>query len=451
MNYEPSAGSSRFYLPKHLDLLDEHLVALTTGALKKDGYRGLVVAMPPRHGKSELCSHYLPPWYLGRWPERKVALASYEADFARTWGRKARESLEECGKEWFGVRVDHKQSAASDWNVLPAIGRPRESGYGGMMTTGIGGPLTGRGADLLIIDDPVKNAVEAHSLTKRNSNWDWFTSTAMTRLEPGAVVLMIGTRWHEDDLIGRLLASEEGQRFLVLHLPAIADRDTDPLGRERGAALWPERFPEEELERTRRSLGSYVWASLYQGRPTEREGGMFQTDWLRVVPERPARTVRAVRAWDTAATEAEGDYTVGIRMESLSNGQTIITDVVRGQWSEKAVEDNIIATARRDGRNVRVRFAQERGSAGKMTVDRYRRLLSGFHVRGKQETGDKELRARALSACAERGDLRLLAGSWNDELIEEYVQFPHGQFDDQVDAGSLAYEVVSRRTGVQVI
>ena len=407
--------------------------------------------MPPRHGKSEMCSHYLPPWFLGRWPEKHVALASYEADFAATWGRKARETLEEVGPEFFGVRVDNRQSSARDWRVAPFKGRPRASGYGGMITTGIGGPLTGRGADLLIIDDPVKNALEAHSRVKRQSTWDWFTSTAMTRLEPGGVTLIVATRWHEDDLTGRLLASEEGARWRLINLPAFADRADDPLGRERGEPLWPQRWDSEYLERNKRQLGSYVWAALYQGRPAEREGGMFETDWLRVVSHPSSRPARVIRAWDTAATEAAGDYTVGLRIERMQNRRYAITDVKRGQWSEKTIEDMILSTAREDGRNVRIRIGQERGSAGKNMVNRYRRLLNGFHVRGVQETGDKELRARGLSAAAERGDLELVNADWTDKLIDEYVQFPHGANDDQVDAGSLGFEGLSRPSGVQVL
>jgi predicted phage terminase large subunit-like protein len=161
--------------------------------------------------------------------------------------------------------------------------------------------------------------------------------------------------------------------------------------------------------------------------------------------------VRVARAWDTAATEAAGDYTVGLRIETLANGQTIITDVVRGQWSEKTIEDMIVSTAHRDGRNVRVRIVQERGSAGKNMVNRYARLLRGFHVRGVLETGDKELRARGMSAAGERGDLLLLAAPWNDALVEEFVQFPHGAYDDQVDAGSLAWDAVQKRSGMTVV
>jgi hypothetical protein len=387
MGYNPDTGRSSFYVPPHIDLLNETILDLVTGELAREGFRGVCISMPPRHGKSETVSHYLPAWYLGRWPQKHVALASYEADFAATWGRKAREALEEIGPQWFGVKVDQRQSSARDWRVQPWRGRPKASGYGGMITTGIGGPLTGRGADLLIVDDPVKNALEAHSRVRRQATWDWFTSTAMTRLEPGGVAIVVATRWHEDDLTGRLLASDEGDRWLSINLPALCDRDTDLLHREIGQALWPQRWPEDHLQLTRRQLGSYVWAALYQGRPAEREGGFFETDWLPIVKDRPAPSVRAVRAWDTAATEAAGDYTVGLRLERLANRQYAITDVVRGQWSEKQIEDVMLETAHRDGQKVRIRIGQERGSAGKNMVNRYRRMLAGYSVRGVRHVG----------------------------------------------------------------
>jgi len=169
----------------------------------RTGARVLLIEAPPRHGKSEFISKYFPAWYLGMYPENRVMLTSYEANFARSWGRKARNVLDEFGKDWFNVTVSTEQKSAVDWETNHG---------GGMVTAGVGGALTGRGANLLIIDDPIKNAEEAISETIRDKQWDWWQSTASTRLEPGGIVVVMATRWHKDDLIGKLLpAAESGE------------------------------------------------------------------------------------------------------------------------------------------------------------------------------------------------------------------------------------------------
>src|SRR5258708_863622 len=221
----------------------------------------LVIEAPPRHGKSELISRYLPAWYLGLFPARRVMLVGYGAGFARSWGRKARSLLIEHGRDCFGVEVSTEERAASEWGL---------AGYeGGMVTAGVGGPLTGRGANLLIVDDPIKNAEEAVSQTIRDNHWDWWQSTASTRIEPGGCVIIIATRWHYDDLSGRLIHAAqtgEGSPVRRLRLPAIAE-DGDPLGRAAGEALWPERWPRDRLEKIRLEKDAAWWHAMYQQRP----------------------------------------------------------------------------------------------------------------------------------------------------------------------------------------
>src|SRR5262249_39293348 len=157
----------------------------------------LVIEAPPRHGKSELISKYLPAWFLGTFPQKRVMLAAYGASFARSWGRKARELLEEHGTQLFGVRVRDDLRSSSEWGLWGS--------EGGMVSSGVGGPMTGRGADLLIVDDPVKSSDQSRSETIREAQWDWWQSTASTRIEPGGCTIVIATRWHEDDLSGRLI------------------------------------------------------------------------------------------------------------------------------------------------------------------------------------------------------------------------------------------------------
>ena len=446
----PETGESIYEQPDHLRLLDWEIVKLCNGLeeYEDDEYKGIIFTVPPRHGKSFEVSHYTPAWFLGRWPEKHVGVASYEADFAASWGKKAREVLETRGPEVFGVEVDYSSRASSHWRVKRTRrGRPV---YGSMVTAGIGGPLTGRGIHLLIVDDPVKNAVEAHSKAKRNSVWEWWTSTAATRLEPGGKIIIIMTRWHEDDLAGRLIREmEEGQgwKFRVINLPAVAEAG-DPLGRAPGEALWPQRYPIKRLDEIRRALGSYVWNALFQGRPAARAGGYFDPDWFNIIDEPESTPTKAVRRWDLAASESAGDYTAGVLLEKQKNGRYLVRDVRRGQWSPEQAEQEIRRTAELDGRNVPIRFEQERGAAGKIVVASYKRLLTGWHVRGQQVTGDKEVRAQPCSAAAERKQIDILRGEWNYDFIEECGQFPHGTNDDQVDAFAGAYNDLQKVSGV---
>lgn len=441
---DPKTGTSSYALPPHLALLNRYIQRLAARELLLEGYRGIIASMPPRHGKSMLCSQYTPAWYLGLFPDHSIGLASYEANFAAEWGRKARGVLEQHGPQVFGIKLDWRSSAADRWKVVRTRGAPVD---GGMVTTGIGGPLTGRGANLLIIDDPIKNAAEAHSRTRRDAIWEWWRTTAVTRLEPDGVVLIIMTRWHEDDLVGRLLDNQtEGERWLEVCLPAVA-QEGDTLGRAVGEPLWSERFDLPVLQARQAELGSYIWNAMYQQQPAGFEGSMFERDSFVIMTEAPGKVHSVVRRWDTAATEEAGDYTVGVRMERLVDGRVCVTDVRRGRWSAEEVEQQMLATAREDGHDVKIRMAEERGSAGKILSSRYKRLLQGYSFRGERETGDKELRARPYAAAVERGDVLVLSAPWTSEFLTEHALFPRGTNDDQVDAAASAFDDLQKARG----
>jgi predicted phage terminase large subunit-like protein len=424
------ASGGRWLLPPHLAVLNRKLMAVASGRCRR-----LLVTMPPRHGKSQFCSQYYPAFYLGSFPDRRVILASYEADFAAGWGRKVRDLLQEHGPGVFGVSVRRDSTAANRWGVE---GRP-----GGMDTAGVGGPITGKGADLLVIDDPVKNAEEAASPTFRAKTWDWYASTAYTRLEPGGAVVLIQTRWHADDLAGRILAGADsgGEPWDVLNLPALAE-DADPLGRAPGEALWPERFDTARLGDIRRTIGEHYFAALYQQRPTPREGGFFRRSWLPIVDAKPHKADR-VRAWDKAATDGGGDWTAGVLMARTPEGLYYVEDVVRGRWGPGERDRIIRQTAELDGKGVPIVGEREGGSGGKDSALAFVRLLAGFSVHTEPATGSKEIRADALASQAEVGNVRLLRGPWNAAYIEELASFPSGAHDDQVDASSLAFNTLA--------
>ena len=394
--------------------------------------------MPPRHGKSEFASKYFPPWYIGTFPDRRVVLASYEADFAAGWGRKARDLFAEHGPEYFNASVKKTSSSASRWDV--------EGNTGGMDTAGVGGAMTGKGAHLLIIDDPVKNAEEANSETYRNKAWDWYTSTAYTRLEPGGAVVLIQTRWHEDDLAGRVIekAKQTGEEWDILNLPAIA-LENDAAGRQPGEALWPERYDLARLSEIEKTIGPYWFSALFQQTPQPHGGGFFKWAWYKdkMVDGLPIRAER-VRYWDTAGTEGGGDYTVGALVSRDDHGLFYVEDIVRGQWSPHHRNQEIVATAKRDGTDVQIWLEQEAGVGGKDRTNDTIRELAGYYVRAEPATGSKENRAEPFAAQSEAGNVVVKRADWNHAWLTELCGFPFGK-DDQVDATSGAFNRLASR------
>lgn len=395
--------------------------------LEGDG-KGLAVSLPPRHMKTTIISEALPAWWLSTHPQGEVIIASYNQSQARKMARSVRLA--------FDRETHRRMMPPCSWevdsaDVLQLSGKL--NGRPSLIAAGVGSGITGSGADLLIIDDPVKDMADAESATMRDKVAEWYASTAFTRLSPGGKVLMVATRWHHDDLIGRTLAdSPEGWESLTL--PAIS---------EDGRALWPERYPLESLEAIRRAVGSRVFEALYQGRPTPLEGGMFKRNWVRY-GERFPDHARRVRYWDKAATSGGGDWTVGVLMAE-DEGRYCVEDVVRLQGSPQEVQARVRATAEADGWDVSVRMEQEPGSSGVDVIDLYaRRILQGYDFRAEKVTGDKATRANGLAAAMEAGNVDLVRAHWNRDLIDEMCEFPLGEHDDQVDAMSGAFRELSR-------
>lgn len=422
--------------PPHIQKLNVKLMDLAAGRIKR-----LMVMMPPRHGKSEMCSHYFPAWFLGRFPDMRVILSSYEADFAASWGRKTRDTLEEYGPTVFGVSVDPTSSAADRWDI--------KGHRGGMMTAGVGGPITGKGADLLIIDDPVKNAEEAHSATMREKQWEWYQAVARTRVEPGGRILLIMTRWHQDDLAGRLMRQMEedprADQWEVLRLPAIAE-ENDPLGRQPGQALWPERYSEADLDQIRATVGPYTWNALYQQRPVAPGGALFRRYWFDKVLDKPPAGLKWVRFWDLAtSTKQTADWTAGALVGTDRDGNLYIADMVRQRLEWPDTRRLIIATAHQDGPSVRVGVETVAFQLGAWQDLMRDPDLVGYSIEPVPVDKDKELRARPWAARAEAGKVFLIRGPWIGEFLAEVEEFPHGKHDDQVDAVSGAVQMFATR------
>jgi hypothetical protein len=257
---------------KHLDLIDRVFRDIARGHPRK-----VLITMPPRHGKSRRAARWAPLWYLARHPNHRVMIASYSADLADDHGRWIRDAINTYGPQ-LGLALHAGSKAANRFDLAdPETGERLE---GGLVTAGVGGGLTGKGAHLAIVDDPIKDDAEAQSPTMRKRLWEWWTSVLNTRIEPGGSIIVIQTRWHEDDLAGRILAGEDAADWTILDLPAICASPNDPLGREIGKALWPLRYGLKALAKIRRAVGERVWWSLFQQKPRPMSGGVWKQEWI---------------------------------------------------------------------------------------------------------------------------------------------------------------------------
>jgi len=429
-----AVSKGRWRAVRHIELMDRYAMAAVNGS----GANRIIITLPPRHGKSEYWSRYFPAWYLGTFPDKRVLLSSYEASFAEEWGGKARELIEDFGS-LFGVAIRGDTHAKSKWQI--------DGHEGGMQTAGVGGAITGKGADILIVDDPIKNQEQASSETQRKAIWNWWTSTAYTRLEPNGIAIVIQTRWHEDDLAGKLIADAkggDGEPWLVINLPAIAE-DGDALGRAIGEPLWPDRFSLERLLQIKKSVGSRVWSSLYQQRPAPQSGMMLDPDWFGRVSAIPSDCTY-LRYWDIAgAKPGKGDWTVGCLMARTpgpeADAKFFVVEITRFQKTPFERNKAILNAAADDKQKYgKVPIWIERGiGLGKEATDSILRVLAGYVVHDDAVTKDKATRAEPLAAQAEAGNVKVLAAPWNAALFEEMLPFPFGNNDDQVDAVAGAF------------
>ena len=300
-----TASKGAWKLAKHLDVLNRKLLQVVSGQLDR-----LIVSMPPRHGKSWLISEFFPAWYLLTNPDKRIILLTYSETKAKSWGRKIRDLIKEFGP-LFGVRLDPSNQSNSQFSLE---GHPQ----GGLIARGTRGSVTGEGADILVVDDGHKDAEEAQSEVHRNRVGTCFEATAGTRLQPNGAILLVGTRWNDDDLIGRNLRNDEtGDGWVHLNYPALAEEDEyidGKLFRHEGDALWPEQWSKDKLERKRRTMTPYWWNALYQQRPTRHEmcewpDTYFAGDdlWFDEWPTNPGVTAMA---WDPSKgrDSKKGDY-----------------------------------------------------------------------------------------------------------------------------------------------
>jgi predicted phage terminase large subunit-like protein len=413
----------------HLDVLDETLMKVSRGELKR-----VIVTMPPRHGKSERVSRKFPAWHIGRNPNDEVILASYSIDLSRGFSRIARDTLM-AHSDLFGVKVDKNNQSAESWGI---------EGYrGGLHAAGVGGPITGKGARIAIIDDPVKNAEEADSETMREKIWEWYTSTLYTRLTPDGRIIIVMTRWHEDDLVGRLLKKEQeeiesgshqGERWTVINFPAIAE-ENDFLGREAGEPLWPQYgFDLARLEQIKADVGSRVFNALYQQRPSAAEGQLFKRGWWRYYKVLP-KLARKIISIDATFKDSDTSDFVSIQVWGKRGADMYLIDRVKDRMdfvtTIQAVR-NIVA--KHPDASMKLIEDKANGSA---IISMLRREIGG--IIPVNPAGGKVARAYAVSPHIEAGNVYLPENKpWVHDFVEECAAFPNGQHDDDVDAMTQA-------------
>jgi predicted phage terminase large subunit-like protein len=413
-----------------------------------------MVFMPPRHGKSELVSRRLPAYILGKLPDAQIIACSYSADLAQRMNRDTQRIIDDPryhalfpDTQLFGanVRTVAQGTYLRNSDIFEVVGH-----RGTYRSAGVGGGITGMGFDFGIIDDPVKNRAEAESKTYRDALWEWYTSTFYTRAEKDAAILVTCTRWHQDDLAGRLLEhakGDDGDDWTVIDFPAIKEDDHDPADiRAVGDPLWPDKYSSDRLAKIKAVLGSYQWSALYQQRPTPAEGGMFKRAWFDIVDAIPAGG-RWVRWWDRAATSKTGDYSAGVLMQA-HEGRFYIIDVQRGQWSTEERNAIMRQTAALDAQRTNGECAiwteQEPGSSGVDVVKAIVTMLAGYSINYEPSTGSKEVRAMPFAAQCEAGNVKLVKAGWNGAYLDELCAFPFGTNDDQVDASSGAFNKLAQ-------
>lgn len=439
----------------HLILINDHLLRCAARDIKR-----LIITTPPRHGKSELVSRYTPAWWLGTYPDDQVILTSYGARLAAKWGREARNELTEYGPAVFGVQVAENPAASDEWEVADHEGI--------MVTDGIKGGVTGRGANLLVIDDPIKDAQTAQSAVERNKVWDWWLSTASTRLMPNGVVIVVQTRWHEDDFAGRLLA-ESGERWTLLELPALAE-ENDVLGRPVGEALAPEMFTREMLLAKKDESGPYYFAAMYQQKPAPPEGIMYKKSNFRYYVEHEPELIPGVggvhastymlyedegqraidsgypkrfQVVDVAASEKdEADYSVVGTFAVTDVFDLLVLDIARQHFDVLDVPGFLMRESDKHGKPPMWIETFGHGLGPFKALSR-----KGYPVRElKVEQGTKiDKVARSMSAIAayERHKVFHLRGAeWLPVLEHELTGFPAGKNDDQVDVMAYAAQIL---------
>ncbi|HXP71759.1 MAG TPA: phage terminase large subunit [Candidatus Dormibacteraeota bacterium] len=398
----------------------ENLEQLLAGTIKK-----LAIIEPPRHSKTTLGNVMLPAFALGRNPTETIITVSYGSELSETWGRKVRNILSDPAFQQLFPHCQMSPDTSAAYRFSTTAG-------GEYTATGRGGPITGKGASLLVLDDLIKDAQEANSETTCRSIVEWLQSVAFTRLTPNGRVLAIATRWSERDPMGWIL---QQNGWTVLHLPAFAESKADPLGREIGEALWPSHYPVEALEQIRADVGSRVFQTLYQGNVSASQGTIFKRDWFQHYQQRPETFTRIVQSWDTAfKTGATNDYSVCATFGESKSGFYLLS-LYRAKVEFPELKRQVAQQA--DFWRPSEIYVEDKASGQSLIQEL--KLATTYPIIPVKIDRDKETRASAVTGYFESGRVLFPEGApWLADLEDELASFPGGLHDDCVDAVSQA-------------
>lgn len=444
------------------------------------GSCGLLISAPPRHGKSRLATIATPLWVLENFPQHMVGVITYGEDLSTDFSREIRDYVQNF-PNLLNVRLRSDVTRVA--NFLTTSG-------GGLKAVGLRGTITGRGFNVLVVDDYIKEPKEAQSAAYLEGLYTWYQTVARTRLEPGAVIIVLATRWVKNDLHGKLMKLQEltGRNFFeVVALPALAHDPADyehlpaerrpmgipdPLGRAPGEALFPERYSQTDMENMKAELESRWWEAMFQQNPRGDEGSVIDVSMFGAVgPQEYQEILRDLynnpskykvgRYWDMASTKNSGDYTVGARgILHIPTQRLLVDSLVRGQWNPTKSEAMFKMTCEQDLRQFgtcQFGMEEEPGSSGKYSVRHFQQILdsvsmtSRIQAENAAKKGSKLLAAGPYLAAVEKGQVSLLATEesqlWRVEYLDELEVFPEGVHDDQVDATSGLYRLLKGLIG----
>ena len=413
-----------------------------------------MVFMPPGSAKSTYGTVRFPAYYLGRFGKKSIICASYGSDLATAFGRKVRNL----------VNTTHSRAIFPDLHLAEdsqAKGEWETKDGGAYFAVGVGGGVTGRRADLGVIDDPVKGRKEADSETVKEDTWNWYNSDFMTRLKPNAAQVIIQTRWVEDDLSGRLLPPDwngesgtfigtDGLEWVVISLQAEAvEGKNDPLGRKPGEWLWPDWFTPEYWEATKfrqQKADTRNWSALYQQTPSPEQGTYFQRDWFKRYPlgEEPKHLTK-FGASDYAVSDDGGDFTEQGAAGLCPEGNVYILDWISAQCeSDVWVDDLLDLTEKHDPLIWGAEVGQIKKAVSPWLNKRSRQRNVYVNIEAMSHVGDKAANARSFQAIAKLGMVYIPMCEWGEELIRQLVKFPAGAFDDKVDVCGLLGRLIDK-------
>lgn len=414
----------------------------------------IMITMPPRHGKTTLVSHAFPAYAFGKYPDISIISTSYAAELASRINRDVQKIIDDkLYRELFpntrlwgkNIKTVTNRSYSRTTDLFEIV-----NFKGSYRSAGVGGGITGMGGHCLIIDDPIKNSEDADSPTIRNKLWDWYVSTLYTRLAPGGGIALIQTRWHEDDLAGRLLEhmkTGEGDSWQLLNYPAIAEHD-EPY-RNMGEALHPERYPLHILEKTKLVEGSRRWSSLYQQRPAPDEGLIFHRAWFKYwnYETLPARFDKVILSWDMSFKDTSGsDFVVG-QVWGKRQGEFFLIDQVRARLGFVDTVDKFVSLASKYPEALE-KLVEDKAN-GPAVIDVLKKKIPGIIPINPE--GSKKARAHVITPLFEAGNVYLPCfemAPWVTDFESEVLSFPSAAHDDQVDAMTQALRrLMGRRTG----